>query len=213
MPEEAPASPPPAESARARILAAAMELFAAQGFGATPVKEIARRAGVSQGLMYTYFDSKDDLLRAIFEEGLEDVRATLPGTLRGAGNPEAPAAADDPLAAVEELLRGSFATVERHEHLWRLLYALRVQPAVLERIGVQLDTWAEAVEAELRTLCEHAGLEDPATEAKLLFAVIDGANQHRTLSRGGYPVEELIAALMRKYRHEAAAQAGRGRSR
>jgi AcrR family transcriptional regulator len=187
-PEPAPDLLPAAPS-RQRILTSALELFANQGFGSTSVKAIARQAGVSQGLMYTYFTSKDDLLRAIFHEGLEDVWSTLP-----AGTPA------DPLAAIEGVLRASFALVGQHEHLWRLLYALRVQPEVTARIGVELDAWGSATLAELRRLCELAGLERPEVEARLLFAVIDGANQHRTLSSEPYPVEELITVLMGKYR-------------
>jgi hypothetical protein len=75
-----------------------------------------------------------------------------------------------------------------------------VQPEVTARIGVELDAWGSATLAELRRLCELAGLERPEVEARLLFAVIDGANQHRTLSSEPYPVEELITVLMGKYR-------------
>ena len=76
--------------ARDRIMAAALELFATHGFGSTSVKAIAERAGVSQGLMYRYFESKDALLRAIFEEGLRGVWSTFDAT-----------EGDDPLVAIE----------------------------------------------------------------------------------------------------------------
>ena len=59
-------------------MAAALELFARDGFGSTSIKAVAKRAGVSPALIYTYFESKDALLRAIFEEGFEDIISTLP---------------------------------------------------------------------------------------------------------------------------------------
>ena len=49
-----------------RILEAAEELFAAQGYAKTTVEEIARRAGVSKGLVYDHYDSKEELLRAVW---------------------------------------------------------------------------------------------------------------------------------------------------
>src|SRR5674476_1237592 len=49
--------------ARERILDAAEDLFAADGFDATPTARIARRAAVAKGLLFYYFPRKMDLLR------------------------------------------------------------------------------------------------------------------------------------------------------
>lgn len=46
------------------LVAAALALFAEQGFAATRMRDVARRAGVSKGTVYLYFQSKEDLLRA-----------------------------------------------------------------------------------------------------------------------------------------------------
>lgn len=59
------------ERRRQRILLAAEELFAAHGFAKTTVDEIARRAGVSKGLVYDHYDSKEDLLRAVWSSQVD----------------------------------------------------------------------------------------------------------------------------------------------
>ncbi len=46
------------------LIAAAVELFGEQGFAATTLKDVAKRAGVSKGTVYLYFKSKEELLRA-----------------------------------------------------------------------------------------------------------------------------------------------------
>jgi TetR/AcrR family transcriptional regulator, fatty acid metabolism regulator protein len=51
-----------------QILKAAVEVFAERGFHRTRVSDIAKRAGVAYGLIYHYFDSKDDVLNSLFEE-------------------------------------------------------------------------------------------------------------------------------------------------
>lgn len=51
-----------------KLITAAVACFAEKGFSATSVREIATRAGISQGAMYTYFKSKDELIRAIVLE-------------------------------------------------------------------------------------------------------------------------------------------------
>lgn len=56
--------------ARERILDAAEDLFAADGFDATPTSRIARRAAVAKGLLFYYFPCKTDLLRTLFRERL-----------------------------------------------------------------------------------------------------------------------------------------------
>lgn len=46
-------------------MTAALEVFGERGFHRTTLDEVARRAGVSKGTVYLYFDSKDDLLRGV----------------------------------------------------------------------------------------------------------------------------------------------------
>ena len=55
---------------RERILDAAEDLFAADGFDATPTAKIARRAVVAKGLLFYYWPRKMDLLRTLFAERL-----------------------------------------------------------------------------------------------------------------------------------------------
>ena len=50
-----------------KLITAAAACFAEKGFSATSVREISTRAGISQGAMYTYFKSKDDLATAVTE--------------------------------------------------------------------------------------------------------------------------------------------------
>jgi AcrR family transcriptional regulator len=47
------------------IVAAAFEAFAENGYAATRVEDVANRAGVSKGLLYLYFDTKEALFRAV----------------------------------------------------------------------------------------------------------------------------------------------------
>src|SRR3954465_7117387 len=58
----------PAEDKRRQILAAAVRVFAAQGYEASRGGDVAREAGVASGLVYHYFGSKDAVLEAVFRE-------------------------------------------------------------------------------------------------------------------------------------------------
>ena len=53
------------EDRPAEITEAAMTAFAENGFAATKVEDVAKRAGVSKGLLYLYFKTKEDLFKAV----------------------------------------------------------------------------------------------------------------------------------------------------
>lgn len=58
----------PAQQRRADLLDAARELFLSSGVAATSLEDITTRAGVSKGLFYIYFHSKEDLLFGLQEQ-------------------------------------------------------------------------------------------------------------------------------------------------
>src|SRR5882757_778984 len=80
---------------RSRVMAAAGEVFAEEGFHAASLEEVAERAGYSIGAVYSNFRSKDDLFLSLmtdrlraFEEGLAAAFAetTAAGVGGGAGS-------------------------------------------------------------------------------------------------------------------------------
>src|SRR3954447_8854393 len=52
------------------ICAAALEVFAEKGFAAAKLDEIAKRAGVSKGTLYLYFEDKEQLFRAVVRDSI-----------------------------------------------------------------------------------------------------------------------------------------------
>ncbi|HEU0054903.1 MAG TPA: TetR/AcrR family transcriptional regulator [Longimicrobium sp.] len=177
-------------ASREKIVEHALRLFATHGYERTSVKMIAEAAGVSQGLLYNYFEGKDALLRAIFEASMEDVRASF----------AAAEAEPDPRRRVEALLRGSFAIVRRNLHFWRLSYGVRMQAGVLEALGgARLQEWTAAIRATLERYLRDAGVPDPGLEAAILFALIDGVSQHYVLDPDNYPLDEVMARIIARY--------------
>jgi len=71
---------------RARILEAAMELFRRQGFEETTMREIAAEAGVATGAAYYYFDSKDAIALAFYEQSQQELEPLIEQALAGAKN-------------------------------------------------------------------------------------------------------------------------------
>jgi AcrR family transcriptional regulator len=74
---------------RQQILEAALSVFAEQGFEAATNREITERAGVNQGLIYFYFESKADVFFATFEYHAQLVLAQLDTVFEQEGDKEA----------------------------------------------------------------------------------------------------------------------------
>jgi AcrR family transcriptional regulator len=82
------------EKRRAAILAAALEEFAARGFAATRLDDVARRARIAKGTIYLYFRDKESL----FQELVRAMLSPLVGTI------EAAPLRDLPIRAVAEMI-------------------------------------------------------------------------------------------------------------
>jgi AcrR family transcriptional regulator len=63
------------EARPAEIVAAALEVFVERGFAAAKLADVARRAGVTKGTLYLYFDSKEALFKAVVRETIVPVIA------------------------------------------------------------------------------------------------------------------------------------------
>ena len=174
------------EASRARILKAALKLFAAHGYAGTSIRMIARSARISVGLVYNYYPTKADLLGAIFEQSMRDVEASF-------------ALADaerTPEKRIERLVRSAFEILEANRDFWRLSYGVRMQPAVVAGLGKRLQAWTKTIQSTLVRYVRAAGSPRPEVDAALLFALIDGVSQHYVLDPRAYPLREVADRIV-----------------
>jgi TetR/AcrR family fatty acid metabolism transcriptional regulator len=66
---------PDSPDRRTQLREAALQVFARKGYRNAVVEDVAAEAGVAKGTVYTYFDRKEELLGAVFEGHLEELRA------------------------------------------------------------------------------------------------------------------------------------------
>jgi AcrR family transcriptional regulator len=77
------------ENKRRAILQASKLLFAQKGFYGTAISDIVRETGMTVGTIYTYFSSKDEIVRAIVDEGWSELYSRLERDLGEVDSPEA----------------------------------------------------------------------------------------------------------------------------
>jgi AcrR family transcriptional regulator len=98
---------------RKQIVAAATKLFSNQGFYRTKIKEIAKLAGVSPGLVYLYVREKEDVLLLVLLQVLDGYALEIPKAIEGITDP------------LERLIRAVDAycrVVDRHRSATVLAY-------------------------------------------------------------------------------------------
>jgi TetR/AcrR family transcriptional regulator len=102
------------EATRERILEAAVETFAEQGFLGSSTREIARRAGTNQGLITYHFRSKDELWRAAADSIFERLGSQLAERLEALD-------LSDPRERAREAIRQYVRFAAAHPELFRIM--------------------------------------------------------------------------------------------
>jgi AcrR family transcriptional regulator len=167
----------------------ALELFATEGFYATSISKIAEKAGISKGLLYNYFDSKEDLIRTIIFNGLDNMTRYVDPNKDG-------------FLSRNELryfLDEMFKALKSEPHFWRLYFTVFMQPQVLKLVEKKL---AVLVHKYLIMLSEYFavnGSKDPETDALFFGALLDGIGFQFMVNPERFPLEKVKNKLIDMY--------------
>lgn len=174
---------PGAPDTRAAILAAARELFAAQGFRRTTIRAVAAEAEVDPALVHHYFGSKDDLFVAALELPV-DPRAVIGPALAGGID-----------GAAERLLRAFLSVWEVPEVRAHLLVVVR---GMLEPEGHRMmrEGFLPAV---ILPAVSALGVDQPERRMALVASQVIGLILARYLLEieplASMPPEEVVTAV------------------
>ena len=158
-----------ANDKRARILDAAIRVFAERGFHTATVAEIARAAGVADGTIYLYFKGKDDLLLRLFDEKMTELLAEARAAL--AQEPSAP-------AKLRRFIQLHLALVERNPDLASVLIVELRQSAQFLKAGdrQKLAAYVDVIADVVRAGQESGELDSnisSATVKRAIFGALD----------------------------------------
>ncbi len=157
----------PRSARRKQLLAAAQQVFVANGYHAAAMDDIAERAGVSKPVLYQHFPGKLELYLALLDTQAEAL---------GAAVNEALAATDDNRQRIHGVLSAYFSFVDRSDDdgAFRLIFEtdLGNDPAVRARVEAVAQRTMEAV---ADTVAGDTGLG--RAEAELLSTALTGAAQ------------------------------------
>jgi len=111
------------EEKKTLIMDVALEHFASEGYHNSTISHIARHAGISKGLLYNYFESKEELLMEIISRSMGEISQYFDPDRDGYLSEE----------EFELFVRKYFSIIRENLSFWRLYYQLLQQKDVREQ--------------------------------------------------------------------------------
>jgi len=183
---------------RQQLLDAAAEVLGERGFSDATLREIANRAGLSSGAIYSNFTGKDDLVLAIIEQRF----ARLLGSLDAALSAEAPLHTRASNAGLD-----FFAYLQAERNWSRVYHEFRAHTLREHETGARFGRLYEQLAKRIGQLAERrlhdAGIASPApanTLGHVVLAIANGLSLERLTHPGAVPDATaglLLAALVR----------------
>jgi AcrR family transcriptional regulator len=178
-------------SSKENIKNTALDLFAQKGFLSVTVEEIAISAGISKGLMYNYFKSKEALLDSIINDVLSDF-SMYAETMKNCSSP---------IQRIENLIRMSFSMFKENKKFYSATMPLITQTAVSKKLRVKLLDLMNLAVLEINNQFRIASIPNSKIEALKLVSTLDGiAWQYIFVFKNEYPLKKMEENLIVHYR-------------
>lgn len=166
---------------RTAILSAALELFAKKGFSATTTDEIARKAKVSKGLIFTRFSSKEDLLINILDDSIERWFSYINEIHHG----------QTPKEKFNLLIDGWLNLILKEPLVVRLGLQLNLDDNFRKIVKKKGDEYINRFFSLIRELLKQLGSKHPDLDCYLLMFFFDGVTANYTVAPELFPIDAI----------------------
>ncbi len=180
------------EKTRKNILSSALRLFSIKGYHGTSVSDIAKEAGISKGLAYNYFKSKQHIVEAIFQQGFE----------MGKLMENKSSKITDPYEKIKYLIETTFDVTKSNEEFWRLYFSVALQPEIIETASPITQAFANSFIGNVEKIFREIGLHNPHAEARFFAALFDGLGLQFLIDKEHYPFTKMKKFFIEKYSKE-----------
>lgn len=171
-----------------KILSASFKLMSKNGYDSTSISQIAQEAGISKGLMYNYFSSKEELLEALINKTLSDGEEIMADVF-----------SEDPAETLKNVFGWFFNELRNNLDEWRFISEIMLKADkysfVKEMVTVKMSEYMRLFSALLTEL----GFENPEREAYVIGGLFDGIGFQYLVVGKEYPIDEMEEYLIRKY--------------
>ncbi len=177
---------------RALIENTALQLFAKHGYHSTSINMIATAAGISKGLLYNYFESKEALIKGIVIDGmklmLEHFNPNKDGFLSD----------DEMLLYIEQF----FKMTDEHKEYLKLYFSVMVQQGVFGLVEKEVWEVVEPVMQIAHNYFERHGSKNPMADMRLFNSMLDGIAMNYVFDPDNFPLEAVKERVIEIYKKQ-----------
>jgi len=170
------------------ILNSALIVFARKGYHAASIANIASEAKISKGLIYNYFNSKEDILKETLHSGLDYMFEQYHF--------------DSEHFTTEEfahLIKLTFDLIDEDFSYWKIYFSVMMQTEVMELFQEKLMEILMPIIENFARFFEKLGFENPLEEARFFGATLDGLSLNYITDPENFPKEYCIKRLKSIY--------------
>jgi len=178
------------EERKAEIMNIALELFANEGYHSTSIAKIAKKTGISKGLMYNYFESKEHLLKEILND------ATQSGWKNFDPNKDGELTVDEFFFFINESI--NFAI--NNTNYWKLMTSLAFQTNVINLMTVNSNEIATYYGKLMYNFFKKYKIEDVDGEMLLFGAMMKGGMMQYLSAPQWFPIEKFRTKVIEYYK-------------
>jgi len=171
------------------ILDAALHVFAEEGYHNASISKVSKQARVSKGLMYNYFESKEDLLHQLLNEII--VKETEVMTFLNQDE-----FTDQTLT---DLINHTVDLLKADTKHWKLYFLMSVQPEVLKIIMADHQSLHAEFFAKYLDYFKRKGHKDPMLTFRYFGAAFSGVRMNYILDPDNFPIDDVKNLLIKQF--------------
>lgn len=163
------------------IMEVSLELFAENGFHATSISQIAKKANISKGLVYNYFESKKELLDALIDHGFDSIFQNFNIN-------------QDGILTEEEFaffIKQNFQLLRKNLKHWKLFFLLMLQPQITDNFSKDYEEKGAPMFQILFKFIKSQGSNDPEGDLMAISAMLEGAFLYTIVAPDVFPMDIL----------------------
>lgn len=180
------------QTAKKNIRTAAMEIFIECGYHDASIDDVAKRAGISKGLMYNYYKGKEALLAEMVESRIDEINTVM----------QAAAALRTPSEQLKHIVDGALDGVRQRPKVYRFYLHLQTQPEEDKILSKYSQMLNEAMAKLFELQCGmFTSLGDVDARLRSLYfsSTLHGAMLMISTYPDHYPVEEMKKQIIEQF--------------
>jgi len=168
------------QKSRENIEKIALELFAIKGYHATSISQIAEKAGISKGLLYNYYKSKEHLLYSVIMKVFDEIMRIVQMSENLPAEKQ-----------IEQMIIQTTEHLKKNITFWQLYLFLVHQSDVHKKLSELYEKMRDDYLNYVVKLFQEMGSNNPTMEALMLGTMFDGIGLNYVTAPEGYPLNEM----------------------